>query len=116
MALHPQTLQQLTYGAGDEAQAARDQAGALPLLGPLDNDLTYGHGNGMWHERSSLKVSSTVMPMPLVFLVDRSGQTSGRDGAAKPVSGLSGKTGVGIRRQTGVGIRRQNLVSGDTSP
>jgi hypothetical protein len=98
LALHAETLQQLTHGAGDEAQAAGDQAGALPLLGPLDNDLAHGHGNEMWHERSSLKVCSTMMPMALVFLVDRPGQTRGRDG----------KTGVGIRRQKSVGIKRQN--------
>jgi len=57
LALHAQTLQQLTHGAGDEAQAARDQAGALPLFSPLDNHQTHGHRNRMWHEQSSLKKS-----------------------------------------------------------
>src|SRR5262249_24710032 len=99
-ALPAQTLQQLTHGAGDEAQAARDPAGTLPLMRPLDNELTHGHGNGMWHERSSLKVCSTRMPMALGFLVDCPGQTSRQDGAAKRVSGLSGKTSVGIKRET----------------
>jgi hypothetical protein len=55
LALHAEALQQLTHGAGDEAQAACNQAGALTLFGPLDNDLTHGQGNRVWHERSSLK-------------------------------------------------------------
>ena len=91
-AVPAEALHQLPHGAGDEAQAARNQAGALTLFGPLDDELTQRQRSRMWHEQSSLKkvfhrdAHGTCIPCWLP------GQSSGQDGAAKLVSGLSGKT------------------------
>jgi hypothetical protein len=97
-ALLAEALQQLSHGAGNEAQRTGNEARALTLFSPLNDHLTHGHRKRMWHERSSLQVVQGAVADPCIPCLPPC-QARG-EWAAKP----------------GVGIRRQNLVSGDTFP
>lgn len=54
-ATNPKAAQQVTHGAGNQPEGLRDGRNAVPLLGPLLDDLTQGKRDRMWHEQSSLQ-------------------------------------------------------------
>jgi hypothetical protein len=54
LAVVAQASDQVTDGAGDEAERLGDGGAALPLLDTLLDDETEGYRDGMWHEQASL--------------------------------------------------------------
>jgi hypothetical protein len=55
LATYPKAAQQVTHGAGNQAEGRRDGRNALSLFGPLLDDLTQRQRDRMWHEQSSLQ-------------------------------------------------------------
>jgi hypothetical protein len=86
-----EALHQLSDGAGNEAQGTGNEARALTLFGSLDDHLTHGHRDRMWHEHSSLKCSRVLL-RTLVFLAGLPAKPEVGMGRQNLVSGLGGKT------------------------
>jgi hypothetical protein len=52
---NPKAAQQMPHGTGNQAEGRRDGRNAVPLFGPLSDDLTQWQRDRVWHEQSSLQ-------------------------------------------------------------